>query len=258
MLVLIQKGVVMSINSINLSQARENLKTLSLLTKEENKNSKLCFSPDGKDVAIESSSGLFRTAKSLGSLAAYYLTKNSGGWSRELNSLNPLIEKTVNALNIDLHPQEIIIIANETRQAIEGLVALVNNHYQEVTEKAAIVNAAIESLKEAYHKFDLHYGAKDMIASTQLTENARKNFEHLENGYIAQVELLKRLLEEKDDEIARLKQLLESKEPVSSIDFKSEEKEQELALPNVFAKVASTLRDLKTDLNNDINKLKNV
>lgn len=248
----------MSINSINLSQARENLKTLSLLTKEENKYSKLCFSPDGKDVAIESSSSLLRTAKNLGSLAASFITKNTGGWSRELNSLTPLIEKTVTALNEDLNPQEIIVIANETQQAIEGLDSLVNNQYQEVTEKAAIVKAAIESLEGAYHKFELHYGAKDLLASTQLTESARKNFEHLEQGYSAQVELLKRLLEEKDAEIARLKQLLESKESVNPIDSKSEKKEQELVLPDVFSKIESSLQDLKKDLNNDIKKLKNI
>lgn len=248
----------MSINSINLNQARENLKTLSLLTKPENKFSKLCFSPDGKDVAIESGLGLLRTAKSLGSLAASYLTKNTGGWSRELNSLNPLIEKTVTALNVDLTPQEIIVIANETQQAIEGLASLVNNQYQEATEKTAIVKAAIDSLEAAYQRFELNYGAKDLLASTQLTESARKNFEHLEQGYSAQVDLLKRLLEEKDVEIARLKQLLESKESVNSIDSKTEEKEQELVLPSVFAKLALTLSDLKTDLNKDIKKLKNV
>lgn len=247
----------MSINSINLNQARENLKTLSLLTKDENKFSKLCFSPDGKDVAIESSSGLLRTARNLGNLAVSMITKNTSGWNRELNSLIPLIEKTVTALNEDLYLQEIIVIANETQQAIEGLVSLVNNQYQEVTEKAAIVKAAIESLEGAYKKFEINYGAKDLLASTKLTESARKNFEHLEQGYSEQVDLLKKLLEEKDLEIARLKLLLESKESVNSSDSKTEENEQEIVLPNVFAKIESNLKDLKKDLNNDIKKLTN-
>ncbi len=248
----------MSINSFNLNQARENLTTMSLLTKAENKHSKLCFSPDGKDVALESSSGVFRTAKNLGNIAVSYFTKNITGWNRNLNSLSPLIEKTVAALDVELSQQEIIVIANEIRQAIEGLSLLAANNYQNVNEKAAIVEAAITTLEGAYDKFEVKSQAKNMLASMQLTESARKSFEHLEQGYSAQIEMLKKIIEEKDNEIARLKELLESKESENSGDSKSEEKEQELTLPSVFSQIESSLKDLKSGLNTDIAKLKNL
>jgi hypothetical protein len=164
------------IMAISLDQASCVIHTLGSLKYEQNSNKKLCYSD--AEICLDWSSGTARAVSSVLSKASSYLPEWAlpKGWSRDLESLNPLIEivascvlKTIKA------PTEIIVTIGKIEDAQAGLRTLSQNEYSTQPDKMALVQRAIGKLGETVFFMKGKLKAADASAlenATLVSQNA--------------------------------------------------------------------------------------
>jgi hypothetical protein len=162
--------------AISLDQANCVIHTLGSLKYEQNSNKKLCYSDT--EICLDWSSGTVRAVSSALTKASSYLPEWAlpKGWSRDLESLNPLIEKVASCMLKTIKaPTEIVVTIGKIEDAQAGLRTLSLNEYSTQPDKMALVQRAIGKLGETVFFMKGKLKAADVSAlenATLVSQNA--------------------------------------------------------------------------------------
>ncbi len=124
---------------LSLVEAHLVLQELSNLQYPQYHHHKLCFS--GRAVSLELDSSWYRTTIQC---ANKLLGSHGSGWSRDLNDLNPLLDKTIEVLNTE----DLEAFKKQLKSAIKGLDSLKTNMYASNIQKGKILDQAISKLSK--------------------------------------------------------------------------------------------------------------
>jgi hypothetical protein len=208
----------MSIPDINYLESKAILELFATLKHEGNRFSKLCFSDDGKNVGIETSSSIYRTTLSTVNYVTNLLNQTAQdygfstsdifpkGWNRDIQSLIPITQRIAEEFTThDLNEQDALVGIDLMAEAIGGLNTLQQNQYNDSSqeEKQDIIRMAASALEGARTTLVNNYSKS---RSTLSIDTIREKSFEKENEDL--LKIIQQLQEEND----RLRQVVKMKD----------------------------------------------
>ena len=192
----------MSIDSdVSLDQANCIIHTLASLQYGPNKYYKLCYSKE--EICLDWSNSAVRTISNTFSYLSSFVVPT--GWSRDLESLQPLIDKVSACMLKTLtDPTEVIITIGKLKEAQAGLRALAKNQYPDQKDKVQMIEKAISTLERTVSSLAIplqnELGQVSTLFVSLIDENSKKDrrIEALEqqvaefNAYFDELEQVKK------------------------------------------------------------------